>query len=99
MLMETPGKLITIPKVHDMFASRACRSSIMNGSSLKHETMWKMVTDLSKLDQPWNFPHGLFIILIIILYFYFLLYILYYNIVSTMIIFNTSCHYAFNKLF
>ncbi len=41
-------------KVRSMFASRACRMSIMIGKKLDDATMNKVVKNLSGLDQPWN---------------------------------------------
>lgn len=45
-------------KVRSMFASRACRSSVMIGDDLSLKDMYKLVNQLSTLDQPWNCPHG-----------------------------------------
>ena len=45
-------------KVRAMFASRACRSSVMIGDVLNMKDMNKLVRQLSNLDQPWNCPHG-----------------------------------------
>ncbi len=45
-------------KVRAMFASRACRMSIMIGDPLSHEQMEKVVKDLATLDAPWACPHG-----------------------------------------
>ena len=45
-------------KVRSMFASRACRSSVMIGDALSTKDMYKLVCQLSTLDQPWNCPHG-----------------------------------------
>ncbi|CAI5746883.1 unnamed protein product [Peronospora destructor] len=60
LLMDAPSNSSTIrlPKVMTMFASRACRSSIMIGTALHKEEMQKIVQNLSGLDQPWNCPHG-----------------------------------------
>ncbi|EEY70560.1 mismatch repair endonuclease pms1, putative [Phytophthora infestans T30-4] len=60
LLMDAPMNTSTIrlPKVMAMFASRACRSSIMIGTALHKEEMQKIVRNLSGLDQPWNCPHG-----------------------------------------
>jgi DNA mismatch repair protein PMS2 len=41
-------------RVRAMFASRACRMSIMIGRKLDQKTMGKVVRQLSGLDQPWN---------------------------------------------
>ena len=45
-------------KVRSMFASRACRSSVMIGDSLSKNDMYRLVSQLSTLEQPWNCPHG-----------------------------------------
>ena len=45
-------------KVRSMFASRACRSSVMIGDALSTKDMYKLINQLSTLDQPWNCPHG-----------------------------------------
>ena len=45
-------------KVRSMFASRACRSSVMIGDALSKKDMYKLVSQLSTLEQPWNCPHG-----------------------------------------
>ena len=45
-------------KVYSMLANRACRQSIMVGKALDHKTMKKVVTNLAKLESPWNCPHG-----------------------------------------
>ncbi|KAG3080600.1 hypothetical protein PI124_g5723 [Phytophthora idaei] len=60
LLMDAPlnPSTIRLPKVMAMFASRACRSSIMIGTALHKEEMQKIVGNLSGLDQPWNCPHG-----------------------------------------
>ncbi|PHH71655.1 hypothetical protein CDD82_6385 [Ophiocordyceps australis] len=45
-------------KVRKMFASRACRSSIMIGKALTMSQMRVLVRQMSELDKPWNCPHG-----------------------------------------
>lgn len=45
-------------KISSIFASRACRKSIMIGTTLTEATMKRVVSNLSQLDQPWNCPHG-----------------------------------------
>jgi DNA mismatch repair protein PMS2 len=50
--------LIRPKKYRDMFASRACRSSVMIGTALTTAKMKEIVTNLSTLDRPWNCPHG-----------------------------------------
>jgi DNA mismatch repair ATPase MutL len=51
-------KFIRLPKILSMFASRACRSSVMIGTALEHIQMNKIVSNLSLIEQPWNCPHG-----------------------------------------
>ena len=45
-------------KVRAMFASRACRSSIMIGKCLNDTEMRRVVANLAGLHAPWNCPHG-----------------------------------------
>jgi len=50
--------LARLPKAIAMFASRACRTSIMIGTALSHKEMNSIVQKLAKVDMPWNCPHG-----------------------------------------
>ncbi|KAJ6723436.1 DNA MISMATCH REPAIR PROTEIN MLH PMS MUTL [Salix koriyanagi] len=45
-------------RVRAMFASRACRSSIMIGDALGRNEMQKILEHLVDLKSPWNCPHG-----------------------------------------
>ncbi|XP_062503811.1 mismatch repair endonuclease PMS2-like [Corticium candelabrum] len=45
-------------RVSAMFASRACRSSVMVGTSLTKQSMKQILLHMGQLDQPWNCPHG-----------------------------------------
>ena len=47
-----------LPKLMSMFASRACRSSVMIGQALKKREMEEIVRKLKGIEQPWNCPHG-----------------------------------------
>jgi DNA mismatch repair ATPase MutL len=47
-----------LPKTIAMFASRACRTSIMVGTALSQKEMEKLVHRLADIEQPWNCPHG-----------------------------------------
>ena len=59
MLIDSPEtKMIRLPKLMAMYASRACRTSVMIGTALRTEEMKKIVRNLAQLDQPWNCPHG-----------------------------------------
>ena len=52
------GAPVRLSKVTRMFASRACRSAVMFGTSLERSTMVRIVRHMEGLDQPWNCPHG-----------------------------------------
>lgn len=41
-----------------MFASRACRSSVMIGTSLSKTDMRRLVDHMGTIDQPWVRPHN-----------------------------------------
>uniref|UniRef100_A0A336KPN0 CSON013712 protein n=1 Tax=Culicoides sonorensis TaxID=179676 RepID=A0A336KPN0_CULSO len=59
MLYENPNSKDVRPsRVRCMFASRACRKSVMIGDHLTQGQMNRIVGQLSQLDQPWNCPHG-----------------------------------------
>lgn len=45
-------------KARAALAMRACRSSLMVGTPLRHERMQRVVAGLAGLDMPWNCPHG-----------------------------------------
>lgn len=56
---DNPGNNAVRPKkVRDVFASRACRGSVMVGTALKESEMERIVKNLAGLDKPWNCPHG-----------------------------------------
>lgn len=55
---STSNEGIKCSKIRSLLAMRACRSSIMIGQHLNRKTMKKILTNLSKLDKPWNCPHG-----------------------------------------
>ncbi|KXS17799.1 hypothetical protein M427DRAFT_54388 [Gonapodya prolifera JEL478] len=46
------------PRVNALFASRACRKSVMIGDPLSREAMEKIVRHMSGMIAPWNCPHG-----------------------------------------
>ena len=50
--------LARLPKAIAMFASRACRTSIMIGTALSQKEMEKVVQRLADVERPWNCPHG-----------------------------------------
>ena len=45
-------------RVRAMFASRACRKSVMIGHSLSGRHMARLVRHMGEIEQPWNCPHG-----------------------------------------
>ena len=47
-----------LPKTIAMFASRACRNSIMIGKALSTKEMEKVIQHLSGVDTPWMCAHG-----------------------------------------
>ena len=52
-------KIITrLPKAIAMFASRACRSSIMIGTALSRKEMEKVLNSMENLSEPWVCAHG-----------------------------------------
>mmetsp|Transcript_17924 Transcript_17924/g.24684 ORF Transcript_17924/g.24684 Transcript_17924/m.24684 type:complete len:120 (+) Transcript_17924:57-416(+) len=52
------SSIVRLPKAIAMFASRACRSSIMVGTALSHKEMEDVVRKMYDVDEPWNCPHG-----------------------------------------
>ncbi|XP_017061908.1 mismatch repair endonuclease PMS2 [Drosophila ficusphila] len=60
MLQDAPEGTICRPsRVRAMFASRACRKSVMIGTALnRNTTMRRLITQMGEIDQPWNCPHG-----------------------------------------
>jgi DNA mismatch repair ATPase MutL len=59
MLQDAPDANVCRPsRVRSMFASRACRKSIMIGNSLNQADMRRLVDHMGQIEQPWNCPHG-----------------------------------------
>lgn len=54
----TTRKVIRCPRMRAMFASRACRRSVMIGTALTRRQMRGIVSNMGGLEQPWNCPHG-----------------------------------------
>jgi DNA mismatch repair protein PMS2 len=52
------GGVIRLPKSIALFASRACRSSVMIGEALNKNKMDEIVKRLRELEQPWTCAHG-----------------------------------------
>ncbi|XP_073399173.1 mismatch repair endonuclease PMS2 [Dendrobates tinctorius] len=58
MLSDAPGVMCRPSRVRQMFASRACRKSVMIGTALNTHEMKKLVAHMGEIEQPWNCPHG-----------------------------------------
>ncbi|XP_006889823.1 PREDICTED: mismatch repair endonuclease PMS2 [Elephantulus edwardii] len=58
MLSDCPGVMCRPSRVRQMFASRACRKSVMVGTALNASEMKKLITHMGEMDHPWNCPHG-----------------------------------------
>ena len=56
---DEADKVITrLPKAIAMFASRACRGSVMIGTALSKKEMEKVVKRIDDLNDPWKCAHG-----------------------------------------
>ncbi|KAJ2925789.1 hypothetical protein H1R20_g11307, partial [Candolleomyces eurysporus] len=59
LLRDSPsGTMVRCSKARAMFASRACRKSVMVGMPLNQNQMYTVVRHMGTMDQPWNCPHG-----------------------------------------
>ncbi|XP_069066255.1 mismatch repair endonuclease PMS2 [Pleurodeles waltl] len=58
MLSDCPGVMCRPSRVREMFASRACRKSVMIGTALNASEMKNLVTHMGEIEHPWNCPHG-----------------------------------------
>lgn len=60
MLTDAPPekRLCRPSRVQAMFASRACRTSVMIGTALNPNEMRRIIDHMSEMDQPWHCPHG-----------------------------------------
>ncbi|OAD72207.1 hypothetical protein PHYBLDRAFT_101035, partial [Phycomyces blakesleeanus NRRL 1555(-)] len=58
LLDDRPGEMVRCSRTRKIFASRACRSSVMIGDSLTKKKMIKIVQNMGTISQPWNCPHG-----------------------------------------
>jgi DNA mismatch repair protein PMS2 len=57
-LKMDPGKMVRLSRVSQMFASRACRKSVMIGQALNKEQMARIVRHMGQIKSPWSCPHG-----------------------------------------
>lgn len=54
MLHDAPEGTVCRPsRISAMFASRACRKSIMIGTALKKSTMRQLIQHMGEMEQPW----------------------------------------------
>uniref|UniRef100_A0A8C4VD01 Mismatch repair endonuclease PMS2 n=1 Tax=Falco tinnunculus TaxID=100819 RepID=A0A8C4VD01_FALTI len=58
MLSDCPGVMCRPSRVRQMFASRACRKSVMIGTALNVQEMRKLINHMGEIEHPWNCPHG-----------------------------------------
>jgi DNA mismatch repair protein PMS2 len=58
LLSDSSTGICRPSRVMAMFASRACRSSVMIGTPLNRQSMEQILSHMTELDQPWNCPHG-----------------------------------------
>ncbi|RIA81523.1 hypothetical protein C1645_790263 [Glomus cerebriforme] len=58
LLSERPGQMVRCSHIRNMFASKACRKSVMIGDALNRQQMEKIIKHMGDIDQPWNCPHG-----------------------------------------
>jgi DNA mismatch repair protein PMS2 len=56
--MSTSTHIPRPSKVRKLLASRACRSSVMIGKTLKTTRMKEIVKHMGSMDKPWSCPHG-----------------------------------------
>ncbi|BGO92545.1 ATP-binding mismatch repair protein [Rhodotorula toruloides] len=52
------GEVVRPSKARRMFASRACRKSVMIGKALSASQMTSIIRHMGGMDQPWACPHG-----------------------------------------
>ncbi|KAI5478147.1 hypothetical protein MNV49_005411 [Pseudohyphozyma bogoriensis] len=52
------GEIVRPTKTRRMFASRACRKSVMIGKALNVTQMTSIVRHMGGMEQPWACPHG-----------------------------------------
>ncbi|KAL4702580.1 hypothetical protein ACJJTC_016056 [Scirpophaga incertulas] len=58
MLKESPRETCRPSRIRAMFASRACRKSVMIGTALSKLDMKNLIDHMSEIENPWNCPHG-----------------------------------------
>ncbi|GBP55923.1 Mismatch repair endonuclease PMS2 [Eumeta japonica] len=58
MLRESTSEFCRPSRIRAMFASRACRKSVMIGTALSKSDMKTLVDHMAQIEKPWNCPHG-----------------------------------------
>ncbi|XP_044270750.1 mismatch repair endonuclease PMS2 [Tribolium madens] len=58
MLQDSNHTMCRPSRIRAMFASRACRKSVMIGNALSKSDMRRLVNHMGEIEQPWNCPHG-----------------------------------------
>ncbi|KAG4065221.1 hypothetical protein HA402_012663 [Bradysia odoriphaga] len=58
LLQESPNSVLRPSKISAMFASRACRKSVMIGTPLSGSDMQRLISQMGEIEHPWNCPHG-----------------------------------------
>lgn len=59
MIRESPaGMVVRLARVSQIFASRACRKSVMIGDKLNKQKMQQIMTHMGTMTNPWSCPHG-----------------------------------------
>lgn len=53
MLQDNPNSVCRPSRVRDMFASKACRSSVMIGTALLKPEMKRLVEQMGEIEHPW----------------------------------------------
>lgn len=56
--VEVRDDVVRCTRARRMFASRACRSSIMIGKVLTKDRMRALLWHMGTMDRPWHCPHG-----------------------------------------
>ncbi|KAI6205200.1 hypothetical protein M3Y94_00765700 [Aphelenchoides besseyi] len=58
VLADQPSVMYRPLKLRKIFASRACRKSIMFGTALNRQQCTTIIRHMATMDSPWNCPHG-----------------------------------------
>jgi len=59
LLKESPeGTMVRLPRVSQIFATRACHKSVTIGHRLTNNKMRRILNNMGTLVNPWSCPHG-----------------------------------------